>query len=98
EALFQAWKWLRHWQVGVALAPLWREEATRALMKSEAVWEVEEGAKLSAFEVTAASAVRSAWFQVVRQLFERFDFLLLPAAQVWPFPVEQPWPGEIAGR
>lgn len=98
EALFHAWKRLRHWQVGAALAPLWREEATRALMKSEAVWEVEEGAKLSAFEVTAASAVRSAWFQVVRQLFERFDFLLLPAAQVWPFPVEQPWPREIAGR
>lgn len=98
ERLFQAWKRLRHWQVGAALAPLWRDEAKRALMKPEARWEVEEGLKLPAFEVSAASAVRSAWFQAVRRLFERFDFLLLPSAQVWPFPVETLWPREIAGR
>jgi amidase len=98
ERLFQAWMRLRHWQAGAALAPLWRDEGKRALMKPEAVWEVEGGLKLSAFEVTAASAVRSQWFQAVRALFERFDVLLLPSAQVFPFPVETRWPGEIAGR
>lgn len=98
ERLFQAWMRLRHWQVGATLAPLWRDAGNRALMKPEAVWEVEEGMKLSAFDVTAASAVRSAWFQAVRRLFERFDFLLLPSAQVWPFPVETLWPKAIAGR
>lgn len=98
ERLFQAWKRLRHWQVGATLAPLWRDEAKRALMKPEAQWEVEEGARLTAFEVTAASAVRSDWFRAVRSLFERYDFLLLPSAQVWPFPVEMHWPKEIAGR
>jgi amidase len=98
ERLFQSWKRLRHWQVGATLAPLWRDAATRALMKPEAQWEVEEGAKLSAFDVTAASAVRSAWFEAVRQLFERHDFLLLPSAQVWPFPVDTLWPRTIAGR
>jgi amidase len=98
ERLFQAWKLLRHWQIGATLAPLWRDEARRALMKPDAQWEVEEGLKLTAFEVSAASAVRSAWFQAVRRLFERYDYLLLPSAQVWPFPVETLWPREIAGR
>lgn len=98
EGLFQAWKQLRHWQIGATLAPLWQDEEKRALMKPEAQWEVEEGMKLSAFEVTAASTVRSAWFHAVRRLFERYDFLLLPSAQIWPFPVETLWPKEIAGR
>ena len=31
-------------------------------------------------------------------LFEEFDALILPSAQVWPFPVEQEYPTEIAGR
>jgi amidase len=31
-------------------------------------------------------------------VFDRFDFLLLPAAQVFPFAVETRWPTEIAGR
>ena len=31
-------------------------------------------------------------------LFERFDHLVLPSAQVFPFPVELPWPQAIAGR
>jgi amidase len=31
-------------------------------------------------------------------LFERFDALALPCAQVWPFPLEQRWPRYVAGR
>jgi amidase len=46
----------------------------------------------------AASVERSAFYQHVLGLFERFDFLALPTAQVWPFPVEWRWPKEIAGR
>jgi amidase len=98
EALFHAWKRLRHWQVGSGLAPLWRDPAHRALMKPEAVWEVEEGLKLTAFDVSADSATRSAWYQEVLRLFARFDFLALPATQVFPFPVETRWPTAIAGR
>jgi amidase len=32
------------------------------------------------------------------RLMQRFDALALPTAQVWPFPLEQTWPREIAGR
>ena len=31
-------------------------------------------------------------------LFERYDVLALPTAQVWPFPAEWRWPQSIAGR
>ena len=35
---------------------------------------------------------------MLARLFERFDALVLPAAQVWPFPMEWRWPEAIAGR
>ena len=98
EPVWQAFMRLRHWQAGGALRPLHADPARRALMKPEAVWEVEQGAKLSAFEVLDASVVRSDWSQAVRALFERYDFLVLPTAQVFPFPVEWDWPREIAGQ
>jgi hypothetical protein len=45
-----------------------------------------------------ASVDRSAFYQQMVALFDRFDLLALPTAQVWPFPVEWRWPKEIAGR
>ena len=67
-------------------------------MKPEAVFEVESGAKLSAYDVSAASMVRSQWYEAVRRFFERYDFWILPTAQVFPFDVALDWPREIAGR
>ena len=98
DALWDAWVTLRQWQVGTALAPFWNVPAMRVLMKPEAVWEVERGARLSAFDVSAASAVRTRWTQTLVAFFERYDFLVLPTAQVFPFAVETHWPTEIAGR
>ncbi len=98
ESVWQAWKILRHWQVGAGLAPLWRDRAKRALLKPEVVWEIEGGLKIGAYEVTAASTLRSAWYHHVRGLFARYDYLILPTAQVFPFPAETTWPREIAGR
>jgi amidase len=34
----------------------------------------------------------------VRKLFERFDYLVLPTSQVFPFPVEERWPRTVAGQ
>ena len=98
DALWDAWVTLRQWQIGTALAPFWNVPAMRVLMKPEAVWEVERGARLSAFDVSAASAVRTRWTQTLVAFFERYDFLVLPTAQVFPFAVETHWPTEIAGR
>jgi amidase len=34
----------------------------------------------------------------VKALFARFDYLILPSAQLFPFPVEERWPKSIAGK
>ncbi len=98
EAIWQAWLKLRAWQAGASLLPIYEDRARRDYLKPEARWEVEQGLKLSAFEVMKASNLRSAWYQHVRGLFERYDVLVLPSAQVFPFAVETHWPREVAGR
>jgi amidase len=67
DAVWRAWLQLRAWQAGGALLALYNDPAKRALMKPEAVFEVESGLKLSAFDITAASSVRSDWYQAMRQ-------------------------------
>ena len=59
---------------------------------------METGLNLSAYDVTAASVIRTEWYQVVRRFFERYDFLVLPTAQTFPFPVDIHWPDTIAGN
>jgi amidase len=98
ESVWQAVVRLRAWQEGASLLAHYNEPAKRALLKPEAVFEVEAGLKLSAFDITSASIVRSRWYQAVRQFFGKYDFLILPTAQVFPFPVEQHWPRTIAGH
>jgi len=68
------------------------------LLKPEAVYEVELGMRQSARDITAASVVRTDWSQTVRKFLERYDFLVLPTAQVFPFDINQHWPQEIAGQ
>jgi len=97
DAVWRAVVKLRGWQQGVALHAYYQDPAKRALLKPEAIYEVETGLKLSAYDVTAASVVRTEWYQTVRRFFERYDFLILPTAQVFPFPVEMRWPEAIGG-
>src|SRR5262245_49583576 len=98
DKIWQAWQKLRAWQSGGNLLAYYRDPAKRALMKPEAVFEVESGLKLSAFDITAASAVRTEWYGVVRAFFERYDYLILPTAQVFLFNGDLHWPSEIAGQ
>ncbi|MEM9939918.1 MAG: amidase family protein, partial [Pseudomonadota bacterium] len=69
-----------------------------AKLKPEAVWETERGLKLSAMDVHRASEIRSDWYRRAHSLFETYDALILPSAQVWPFPINWHWPKEIAGQ
>jgi amidase len=98
DKVWQAWMKLRAWQSGGNLLGYYRDPAKRALMKPEAVFEVESGLKLSAFDITAASAVRTQWYGVVRAFFERYDYLIAPTVQLFPFDVDLHWPSEIAGQ
>jgi amidase len=89
---------LRSFLVAGKLAPLYADAARRGLLKPEAVWEIEQGQRVSAHEVYRASCDRSAWYEALRALFERHDFLVLPSAQVFPFDADWTWPREVAGR
>jgi amidase len=58
---------------------------------------VESGLKLSAFDITSASVVRSQWYEAVRQFLQKFDYIILPTAQLFAFDIDIHWPQEIAG-
>jgi amidase len=62
------------------------------------VWEIKRGRALSAMQVYDAARVRSAWYETLRRLFDTYDFLVLPAAQVFPFDATLDWPHAVGGR
>ncbi|WP_170599532.1 amidase [Ruegeria arenilitoris] len=94
ERLWNSWITLRSWSVAASLLPLAdRKDA----LKDTAQWELERGLALTAMEVHAASVTRSDWYRRAVELFAEYDALVLPAAQVWPFPVNQPYPRKIGG-
>jgi amidase len=97
DRVWQNWLKLRAWQVGAFLKEAYADPARRALIKPEAQWEIERGFKVSAYDIADASVVRSAWYQAVRAMFEKYDFLILPSAQVFPFDASLRWPSEING-
>ncbi|MBX3577613.1 MAG: amidase [Rhizobiaceae bacterium] len=98
EALWNAFMTLRHATSGAGLKEHFDDPARRALLKPEAVFEVEGALRLSAIDVHAATVKRTAWYQTMLSLFERFDVLALPSAAVFPFDINAHWPKEIAGR
>jgi amidase len=67
-------------------------------LKPEAIFEVESGLKLSAYDISAASVVRTEWYQAVRLFFEKYDHWIVPTAQLFPFDVNLHWPREIAAK
>jgi amidase len=98
EAVWEAWLVWRRWLVAGRIAPFLADPANRALIKPEALWEHDQAAGLTGAQALAASVERSAFYQSLLGLFERFDVLALPCAQVWPFEAALRWPTEIAGR
>ncbi|MDP4568550.1 amidase [Pseudomonas sp. LPH60] len=97
ERLWNSWRTLRHWMVAGSLGSTYADPQKRTRLKAEAIWEVENGLKLSASQVFDASVIRSDWYRAISKLFERFDYLLLPSAQVFPFDKNTPWPCSIEG-
>ena len=98
DAVWRALLRFRSWQQGGALLAFYNDPAKRALLKPEAIYEIELGLKQSAYDITEASLVRSEWYQAVRRMFETYDYFIVPTAQVFPFDAEIRWPKEIAGH
>jgi amidase len=66
-------------------------------MKPELQWEIESGLNSTAMEVAVASRVRTAWYHSVSRFFEKYDFMIAPASQVFPFEATTHWPKEVGG-
>jgi amidase len=99
-SLDQVWRAaikLRAWQQGALIVNFYEDKSKRHLLRPEAIYEVETALRLSAFDVMAASGVRTEWYNAVLELFQRYDFLALPTAQLFPFPISEDWPHKIAG-
>jgi amidase len=99
ERVWQAWlAWRRMLVAPRVAAALALPGATRAQIKTEALWEYDQAQSLMAVELTRASEMRTRLHAQLLALFDRFDALALPVTQVWPFNVNQQWPREITGR
>ena len=56
------------------------------------------GRALTSMQIQRASKIRSRWYACAAELFDTYDALVLPSAQLWPFAVDLDWPKEIAGQ
>ena len=98
-AVWQAWLVWRRALVAPRIAPLLaRDAAARDRIKPEALWEHDQAQGMNMMDLMRASEARSTFYQHMLALFERVDVLALPVTQVWPFPIDQRWPTQIAGR
>ena len=96
--LWRSWTTLRAMLSAGRMGPLYADEASRDKLKPETQWEIQQGLGLSAAAVYEASLIRSRWYARAARMFEDYDAVVLPSAQVWPFPAEWRWPEAIAGR
>jgi amidase len=94
DRLWQTWLTLRHWSRH-SMRPLYDDRDIRKMLKPEAVWEIEGSFDVSAESIYHAGIARADWFRALRVLFERYDFLAAPTAQVFPFPKDTHWPKRI---
>ncbi|PYR51056.1 MAG: amidase [Acidobacteria bacterium] len=69
----------------------------RGLVKDTILWEIDRGEKLTAAEIARAETKRTELYQRMRRFMERYEFFVLPVAQVPPFDVDQPYITEIDG-
>ena len=98
ERVWEAWLVWRHLLRVGQPAPLLADPANRDLIKPEALWEVDHGAAVTGPQISQASAERTLFYASITALFDRFDVLALPTAQVWPFDATERWPRRIGDR
>lgn len=97
DRLWETWLTLRHWRRHT-MRPLYDDKAMRAQLKPEAVWEIEGSFNVTSTQIFEAGLARSDWFRALRQLFDQYDLLVLPTAQVFPFSKNTHWPEKINDR
>jgi amidase len=87
---------LRAFDFAISKAALLRSK--RDQLKPEVIWNIEEGLKLSVEQLERAEAQRVAMTARTLEFFETYDLLLTPATIVAPFPIENRYVAECAGK
>jgi amidase len=87
---------LRAFDYALTKAKFLREK--RGMLKPEVIWNIEKGLKLKIEELERAEAQRLAMTRRVLCFFESYDLLLTPTTIVAPFPIEERYVAECAGK
>lgn len=87
---------LRAFDFAVTKAALLRKH--RDLLKPEVIWNIEEGLKLTVEQIERAEAQRVAMTARAVEFFKTYDLLLAPTTIVAPFPVQNRYVAECAGK
>ncbi len=87
---------LRAWSFELSFAEHFAQFGAESF-KETIRWNAAQGQQLSAAQISRAQVKRSELFHRVREFLDVYDCLLLPTAQVPPFPIEQEYPREVAG-
>jgi len=97
-SLWESWTTLRSFTVAQERAAEWRDPAIASGLNAQVHWETARGLAMTGKDIERAARLRLDWLAALDALFARFDLLVLPSAQVWPFPVDSDWPRQIAGQ
>ena len=95
--LWTCWTTLRH-QTRLRMLDFYENPLTHNLLKPELLWEIEQALQLKEEDLKQAELIRKEWYSELDRLFNKYDFLILPTAQVFPFSSNIHWPKEINGR
>lgn len=86
---------LRAWHYWHTLGALLDQH--RDKMKPEAVWQIEQGRKLTADDIARAMHLHGELLQRMRRFQETYEFIICAVNQVPPFDAGLDWPHEIDG-
>lgn len=91
----EAFKTLRAWLLELNFGELMK--TSRERMKDTAIWNIEEGVKLSGPQIGRAERKRTDLYHRVREFMDTHEFLVLPVNQVPPFDLKERYVEEING-
>ncbi len=71
----------------------WRDVMQESLVKN-----IEYGLTLSADDIGRCERLRTVLWHRVREFYARWDLIIAPTTAIPPFPVELPFPTDVAGK
>ena len=83
--------------LGMAASRAGMLKTHRHLLKDTVIWNIEQGLRLTAAEISDAETKRAALYDRMRRFMKTYEFIIFPVSQRPPFAVSQPYPTHING-